>query len=369
MSVTVRKILTQLEQLAPAALAESWDNVGLLVGDPSQEVSLALVALDVTPNVLDQAAENDTPLIIAHHPIIFSGLKRLNEDNGTVSLLRRLIRENRSCIALHTNLDSAPNGLNTYVASLLGISDHRPLVPSEARPLLKLVVYVPETHVDAVREAICTAGAGHIGHYAECTFNTPGMGTFRPEEGAKPFIGTTGQLEQVREVRLETIVPKPAVSTVLTALFASHPYEEVAYDLFPLENVWPNSGLGRIGKLSAPTTVRAFMAWISATLQTDRLTLVGDAQRQVQTIALCTGGGGDYVESAIRAGADVYVTGEIKHHQALLARQQGITVIEAGHFATERPVVDLLADYLHDRFRDLPVIRVIERDPLQRYAG
>ncbi|HEX2951826.1 MAG TPA: Nif3-like dinuclear metal center hexameric protein [Armatimonadota bacterium] len=363
--VIVRDILGQLEQLAPSALAESWDNVGLLIGDAEQPVQKVLVALDATAAVLDQASHEDVQLIITHHPLIFSGMKRLNEDGGTNSLVRRLIREGRSLVATHTNLDSAPDGLNTYVATLLGIQAPRPLIPSEARSLLKLVVYVPETHVDAVRSAICAAGAGHIGHYAECTFGTPGTGTFQPEEGTHPFIGTPGKLERVQEVRLETVVPKRALSAVFAAMFASHPYEEVAYDLFTLENSWPMAGLGRIGNLATPMDAGEFVTRVREVLQTDRLVFTGDMARQIKTVALCTGSGGDFAEHAFQSHADAYLTGEIKHHQALLARQHGLMLIDAGHYPTERPAVNLLAEYLTAKNGDLEIIRAIEEDPFR----
>ncbi|HEY3418816.1 MAG TPA: Nif3-like dinuclear metal center hexameric protein, partial [Armatimonadota bacterium] len=302
--------------------------------------------------------------LVVHHPLIFTGLKRLVEDGGIVSLLSRLIREQRGLLALHTNLDSAPGGLNQYVGTLLDLRKCRPLIPTAARPLLKLVVYVPESHVDAVRAVICRAGAGQIGRYAECTFGAVGTGTFRPEEGTSPYIGTPGGgLERVTEVRLETVVPRAALGPVLAAVFSAHPYEEVAYDLIPLDNAWPGAGLGCIGELAAPLTAGDFLAQVRAVLHAERATLIGDAARPVNTVALCTGAGSDFLEYARGAGADLYLTGEVKHHVALLARQQGIAVIDAGHFPTERPVVDLLADYLTAHFPQLTVVKAEENDP------
>ncbi|HEY3378395.1 MAG TPA: Nif3-like dinuclear metal center hexameric protein [Armatimonadota bacterium] len=364
--LTVHNIQTALDALAPPALAESWDNVGLLVGDARQAVRTALIALDASVEVLEQATAQSAELLITHHPLVFSGIKRLVDDGGTVALACRLVREGRALLAAHTNLDAAPDGLNSYVADLLGLRDVRPLLPTEARALLKLVVYVPETHVDAVRAAICAAGAGQIGHYGECTFGAPGTGTFRPEEGTHPYLGTAGALERVPEIRLETVVPTAALRSVLAALETSHPYEEVAYDLFRLENAWPNAGLGRIGQLAAPTTAGDFLATVQAVLGTDRLALVGERQRPVQRVALCTGAGGDFLDRAWRAGADLYLTGEVKHHQALVAAQRGLAVIDAGHFATERPAVALLADYLAAQLPELNIIRAVECDPLQR---
>jgi dinuclear metal center YbgI/SA1388 family protein len=358
---TVRELVAAVETLAPAALAESWDNVGLLVGDPTTEVTTVLVALDATPEAIAQAEEAGAQLLVTHHPLIFAPLKRVVEDGGTGTLVRRLTAAGCGLLAAHTNLDNAPEGLNAYVAHLFGLRDLRPLAPSAARPLLKLVVYVPADHADAVREAITAAGAGHIGNYADCTFSTPGEGTFRPGADTDPFIGTPGVLERVAEVRLETVVPKAVLGRVLPAMLAAHPYEEVAYDLLPLENAWPGAGLGRIGTLEEPTTAAIFHALVQELLNASSARLLGDPQRTVRTVALCTGSGGDLLDAA--RGADLFLTAEVKHHQALRARDLGLAVIDAGHYPTERPAVDLLAGYLKEQFPELTVLQADEMDP------
>jgi len=363
MAYTVGELQQALERLAPAALAESWDNVGLLLGDAAQAVTAVMVALDATLPVLEQAGRIGAELLVVHHPLIFSGLKRLVEDGGAVSLARRMIREGRSLVALHTNLDSAPCGLNCYVAEMLGMRATQPLALSTSRSLLKLVVYVPETHAEVVREALCQAGAGHIGRYSECTFSSAGIGSFRPDAGTSPFIGQPDTLERVPEVRLETVIPRAVLPRVLRAMLASHPYEEVAYDLFSLENTWPDAGLGRIGTLEAPVLAGEFLETVRSVLPSPRASFIGDPAKQVYRVALCTGAGGDLWEDALHAGADLFLTGEVKHHQALLARQHGLAVIDAGHFATERPAVALLAEYLNRHFPELPVHRAEEEDP------
>jgi len=363
MPITVDTIEQRVHALAPPALAESWDNVGLLVGDPAQAVTTVLVALDASPSVLDQAAACGAQMLVVHHPLLFAPVKRLVEDDGSARLARRLVREERSLLAAHTNLDSAPRGLNQYVAELLGLRDLQPLIPTGVHPLLKLAVFVPEDYLDAVRDAIAGAGAGHIGNYSDCTFGVAGAGTFRPLAGASPFIGTRGALERVREVRLETIVRRAQLAQVLAAMCAAHPYEEVAYDLMPLENRWPSAGVGRIGTLEEPMRAAVFLDHACAALATDRLLLVGETDRPVQRIALCTGAGSDFAEAARRAGADLYLTGEVKHHQALLAHTQGPVLIDAGHFATERPAVALLAAYLAAEFPTLTILRAEEYDP------
>jgi len=363
MPLTVRDILHRLDQLAPPALAESWDNVGLLLGDPAREVTRVMTALDPTAEVLAQVEAMRAELLVTHHPLLFAPVKRLVEDGGAMSLLQRFIRAGCSVIAAHTNLDSAPHGLNTHVANLLGLRDTRPLVPSPTRPLLKLVVYVPGTHAEEVRVAISDAGAGQIGDYAECSFAAPGTGTFRPGAGTHPYIGAVDVLERVPEVRLETVVPKTLLSPVLSALFAAHPYEEVAYDLITLENPWPDAALGRLGRLDAPTTAGAFLSFVRETLPAPRAVLLGDPAQPVDTIALCTGAGGEFLDYATRAGANLYLTAELKHHQAIIAGRSAPAVIDAGHFPTEYPVSALLADYLSAQFPTLIVTRAVETDP------
>ena len=366
MAITVGDIVERVHELAPPALAESWDNVGLLVGDPAQAVSIVLTALDADDAVLEQAAAHGAELLVTHHPLLFTAQKRLVEDGGVLSLARRLIREGRSLLAAHTNLDSAPRGLNWRLAELLGLRETKPLVPTEARPLLKLVVFVPATHAETVREAICAAGAGHIGEYRDCTFGASGTGTFRPLAGTTPFIGAPDTLERVAEIRLETVTPRAQLPTVLAAMLAAHPYEEAAYDVIPLDNAWPGAGLGRIGVLAEPTTAAALLERVRDALGTDRLALIGEPSTTVRAVALCAGAGGDFIEQARRAGADLYLTGEVKHGQALLARARGPVIIDAGHFATERPAVAVLAEYLTARFPELTVLRAEERDPIAR---
>ena len=279
--IKVAEILQSLAELAPLELAESWDNVGLLVGDMEQPVQGVLLALDASEEVIAQAADSAAELIVVHHPLIFSGMKRLIEDRGVATLLRRLIRDGRSLIAMHTNLDSAPHGLNQYVAEKIGLQDIRPLLTTTIQPMVKLVVFVPESHITAVREALCAAGAGKIGHYCDCTFTGIGAGTFRPMAGSKPYIGETGVLESVTEHRLEMVLEKSFLPAVISALHRVHPYEVPAYDIFPELASWPAAGLGRIGNSNAGT-VAHFVAQIEEILQVPRLSLVGDPSAHVE---------------------------------------------------------------------------------------
>jgi len=368
MPITVNDILRHLDLLAPRALAEEWDNVGLLIGDSTAPVSRVLVALDASASVITQAEKIGAELLVVHHPLLFSSIKRLTEDGGVVSSALRLVRNGCSLIACHTNLDSAPFGLNHYVGELLGLQQMRPLLPTAAGKLLKLAVFVPQTHAEVVRAALCAAGAGHIGNYSDCTFSAPGEGTFRAGDNTHPFIGRTGELARVAEVRLETVLPRELLPAVMAALRATHPYEEIAYDLYPLENILPDAGLGRIGTLATPVSVAEFTAHVAKVLATDTLKVLGDPGKQVRTVALCTGAGGDFAVAAQAAGADLYLTGEVKHHTALLARDAGMAIIDAGHYPTERPMVPLVAKHL----RQLPGIEVVkaaEEEPWVRSVG
>jgi dinuclear metal center YbgI/SA1388 family protein len=253
---------------------------------------------------------------------------------------------------MHTNLDAAPGGLSDRLADLVGLSETRPLAPVGGGDCVKLVVFTPPEALDAVRAAICQAGGGRIGDYADCSFRSPGMGTYRPLEGARPYAGSVGQLESAAEERLEVLVPRADIARAVAALHAAHPYEEVAYDIYPLENPCPGAGLGRVGRLPAPVTMTELANRVRDILNADRVKVAGDRTRSAQTVAVCPGSGGDLVETAARVGADALVTGDVKYHQALAAAESGLVVIDAGHGPTERPAVALMAEFLADRFGD-----------------
>jgi len=348
MSVKCQVIMEALDRLAPRSLAEEWDNVGLLIGSPAQDVHKVLVTLDVTAAVVDQAVACGADMIVSHHPLVFKPLRNIRTDLPQGNLIAKILCHGIAVFAAHTNLDSAQNGVNDILAKTLGLTDIQLLTVDTTEELFKLVVFVPATHAQVVQDAIHRAGAGHIGQYSHCMFKTEGTGTFLPLEGASPFIGQQGKVEQVQEIRMETIVPAKLRRRVINALLKAHPYEEVAYDLYLLANQGARYGLGRIGNLAEATNLSDLAAMVKEQLKTDFVKVVGSAQQKVLTIAVCGGSGAGLLHKAVFAGADVLITGDVKYHEAQDAAAAGIAVIDAGHFATEQPIVSALSEYLSD---------------------
>lgn len=346
MSVKCQVIMDAMERLAPRYLAEKWDNVGLLMGSPAQRVDKILVTLDVTQAVVDQAVTMGVDLIITHHPILFTPVKSIRRDLPQGKLLADLLTANIAVYAAHTNLDSATGGVNDLLATKLNLQDVKPLAVGYREKLYKLVVFVPRTHEEVVSHAIWEAGAGHIGNYSHCGFSTQGIGSFLPLDGAEPFIGRCGTLEQVEEVRLETIVPEKNSKRVLRAMMKAHPYEEVAYDLHELLNPGHELGLGRIGKLIEPLPLREFILQVKKDLGIDYVSASGEQEKMVKKVAVCGGSGASLIHKAAFAGADVFVTGDVKYHEGQDALAAGVAIIDAGHFATEQPIISCVAEYL-----------------------
>lgn len=347
MPVTCADIVKMMDAIAPPSLAEDWDNPGLLLGDPAQEVTRVLLALDVTPPVVQEATNIGAQLIVAHHPVIFQPLKTLRADDPRGRLLTMLLRQGVAVFAAHTNLDAAAGGVNDVLAATLGLTDIE-LLSGAGERLVKIAVYVPEDYVDKVRVAMTRAGAGHIGRYSHCTFGVMGTGTFKPLAGTNPFIGREGELTYTAECRLETIVPQDLVTPVVAAMRRVHPYEEVAYDLYPLLNRRETAGLGRIGRLGTPLTLDAFARLVAQALAVPAVKVAGQVD-MVRRVAVCGGSGGNLAARAVARGADVLVTGDVKYHDAQDALAMGLAVIDAGHFGTERPMLQALATTLAAR--------------------
>jgi dinuclear metal center YbgI/SA1388 family protein len=347
MSVICRDIIDELEKLAPQHLAEAWDNVGLLLGDPAQTVHKVIVALDVDQSLVNEAITTGANLIISHHPLIFKGLTSIRTDSPQGSILAALIKAGIAVYAAHTNLDSAHGGVNDVLAQKLALKDIRTLTTGYQEQVHKLVVFVPESHVEQVRTAITEAGAGHSGNYSHCTFQTQGTGSFLPLIKSHPFIGEQGRLEFVDECRLETIFPVSLRSNVIHAMLAAHPYEEVAYDEYLLLNKAESYGLGRVGGIT-PMGLDLFIRHVKTALHINSIKVAGPVNTLIKKVAVCGGSGASLVKNAIRAGADVLVTGDVKYHEAQQAVAEGLAIIDAGHFATEQPVIERVADYLND---------------------
>ncbi len=362
-------IIGLLNQLCPPDLAEEWDNVGLQVGDPKAEVTRILVCLDAEEVAVQEAQRLGAQLIISHHPLIFSPLKHLSPTDMTGRVLFQAIKQDIAVVSAHTNLDRAADGLNDWLAQRLGITDLVPLERPEKDHFYKLVVYVPLDYEMEVRAAVFAAGAGHRGAYDHCSFNSRGTGTFRGSPGTQPFIGTPGKLETTEEVRLETILPASLSNKIVSRMLKAHPYEEVAYDLIPLETERLDVGLGRVGQLEQTISLQQFAEQVKVNLQLPALKLVGDLQQQINRVAVCGGTGMSLFSAAVCHGADCLVTADIKFHEAQRARAEGVALIDAGHFATEQIMVAELSKRLRkvstEQQFHLEVIEMTaESDPL-----
>jgi dinuclear metal center YbgI/SA1388 family protein len=346
LSIACQVLISAIEKVAPRHLAEEWDNVGLLIGEPGREIRRVLFTLDCTPEVVQEAVTSQVDLIVAHHPLLFKPIKQIRYDRPGQSDIATLIRNNIMFYAAHTNLDSCPIGGNATLAENLALTEQEFLQPGYREQIFKVVVFVPEASVVQVRESMSKAGAGALGNYNECFFETQGTGCFRPLEGANPFIGKIGTLESVAEIRLESIVTAKNLDRVIRAMLKAHPYEVPAYDIIPTKNPGAEYGIGIVGKLKAEIRLKELALKIKAQLGGGNLRVVGDLDKQIKKVALCTGSGGSLVKNAAFKGAGVLIAGDISHHEALDAQAAGMAIIDPGHYATEWFMVEKLQQYL-----------------------
>ena len=371
---TIQNIAAFLEAWAPPGSKQSYDNVGLQVGDAAREVQRALLALDLTPAVLDEAAARGAALIVTHHPLIFRPLKRVTASGWNEALALRLAERGIALYSIHTNLDAAPGGVSFALAEQLGLEGVRFLKGFD-ETLLKLATFVPASHVDAVRAALAEAGAGRIGDYEACAFVSEGTGYFRPGEAASPFIGTAGgELESVAERRIEVEVARWDLPRVLAALRQAHPYEEVAYDVYPVLQPNTRAGLGALGRLPAPEPMPRFLARVAERLAADALRWSGDPEATVETVAVCGGAGADFIGEALRAGADAYVTADVTYHRFFdVLRADGtarMALLDAGHYETERITEALLQRRLGAQFPEVEWLRTAHRtSPMRTFVA
>ncbi|MBS3982651.1 MAG: Nif3-like dinuclear metal center hexameric protein [Dethiobacter sp.] len=349
MLLQAQTLIHYLEELAPKRLAFDWDQVGLQLGSSHGTVKKVLVALDFDERVLAEASSVGADFILTHHPFIFRPLSAVRTDLPQGRLLAAALAAGVRIYASHTNLDVVSGGVNDALAARLGLHELEVLQVRGTQCFEKIAVFVPSGHEDKLRDALAAAGAGWIGSYSHCTFQSPGTGTFIPWEGTNPHIGEQGKLERVAEIRLETIYPAELRKRVVSAMLKAHPYEEAAYDLYPLLNAGKAYGLGRTGKLEQACTLDEFCAVVKEKLELTTLRLAGEA-KQIKKVAVCGGSGGELLQAAQFAGADVLVTGDLKYHQAKEAEAMGIAVIDAGHDATERVIIPVLCTYLRDKF-------------------
>jgi dinuclear metal center YbgI/SA1388 family protein len=324
------EVIQLFEQFSPKGLAMEGDKIGLQIGRLNKKVERIMIALDVLENVIDEAIEKNVQLIIAHHPIIYRPLKNLLTDTVQGKMIEKLVKHDIAVYAAHTNLDVAKGGVNDLLAIALELEDAEVLVPTFDTKLKKLAVFVPISHEEVIRKVLGDAGAGFIGNYSHCSFSATGKGRFMPGENTNPYIGEAGRLEEVEEVRLETIVPEPLLKKTITAMIKAHPYEEVAYDVYPLENKGEVLGLGRIGKVPE-MTLGEFAQKVKTALDVGNVRVVGDLSSKIKKVAVLGGDGNKYFMNAKFQGADVYVTGDIYYHTAHDAAMQGLNMIDPGH--------------------------------------
>lgn len=352
---TVAAIVEFLEQFAPRELAAEWDNVGLLLGDRTTKVRRLMTCLTVTPESAAEAVEAKVQLIVTHHPILFRPAKRLTTDNPEGRMLLRLARAGVSVYSPHTAFDNTQGGINEIIAQRLGLTDVAPLRRREGKRQCKVVVFVPDVDLARVADAMFAAGAGNIGEYSQCSFRLPGTGTFFGSDAAHPTVGQKGRREEVTEWRLEAVCREGDVERVIAALRKAHSYEEPAYDIYPLKPAVSPVGEGRIGKLSRPTTLSKLAREVRAQLKAGSVQVVGEPGMTVQRVAMVCGAGGEFLSDAIRARADVLLTGEARFHDYLTARAQGMGLVLPGHYATERCGIEELAARLQTQWPDLEV--------------
>lgn len=361
MTPLVRDWLTLLEALYPAPWAEPWDRVGLQVGDVSWTAARALVALDPTAEVIGEARDRGAGLLVVHHPLVFGPLERLVPTDPIASAALAAAEARVAVVACHTNADVARPGVSDALAEALGMHVTGVLHPTKAGARSKLVTFAPSEATAKVLDALASAGAGVIGDYSHCSFRVAGTGTFLPSDRANPVVGDRGALNEVQEDRLEMVVPRERIAAVLAALLEAHPYEEVAYDVYPLGGP-TGLGLGRVGRLAEAATAGSLADRCRRVLGS-AVRLAGDSDRPVREVAVCGGSGADLIEDALRAGVDAYVTGEVKHHQALDAAAAGLAVIDAGHFGTEWPFVAHVADMLRSEGPGEVLVTELRTDP------
>lgn len=346
--MTISDIIECLEHLAPPMLQESYDNAGLICGSPEMEIDSALLSIDVTEEVVDEALEKGNGLIIAHHPLVFSPLKKLTGRDHVERTLIRAVRGGLGIYAAHTNLDSVRNGVNGRICSKLGLSGIRVLSP-RADNLRKLVFFVPADHAEKVRDAVFEAGAGHIGQYDLCSFNAEGKGTFRASGTADPFVGEKGKLHSGPEIRVETIFRAPDLQRVIAALLGAHPYEEVAYDVYSLLNTDPATGIGMTGVLEQPVPEGKFLDLLKKVFSVPVIRHSPMLGRQVKKVAVCGGSGSFLIRDAIKSGSDAFVTADIKYHQFFDADGR-IMLADIGHFESERYTTEIIYESVSEKF-------------------
>lgn len=369
MSLKLADVIQELERIAPGELQESYDNAGLITGRFDAPLTGVLCTLDCTEAVVMEAAGKGCNLVVAHHPIVFRGLKRLNGNNHVERAVIAAIKNDIAIYAIHTNLDNVLHrGVNERIAQQIGLKPEslRILAPMRER-LMKLTTFVPVNEAEKVRQALFDAGAGRIGRYDECSFNTEGLGTFRAGQGTNPFVGRHGERHTEAEQRIEVILPRHLETAVLRALHTAHPYEEVAYDLIPLLNQWQEAGSGLLGELPEPMPVADFLQHVNARMEIGQLRYAEGDGRMIHKVAICGGAGSFLIGKALKQ-ADAYLTADIKYHEFFEA-ENTLLLCDLGHFESEKFTIGLLSEIIRGKFPNFAVLlSETETNPVKYYS-
>lgn len=366
----VKELEKLLDSIAPKKLAWEKDNVGLQIGSYDKPVNKILLTLDLTEEVIEECISKNIDLIISHHPLFFVPLKNIHTSDARGKLIFKLIENGISLTSVHTNLDFTQYGVSYALAEKLELKNIRVLKPAESM-LKKIVVFVPTDYTEKITEAMTLAGAGKIGEYDYCSYRTSGIGTFKGGKQTQPFIGTPGELEKVEEIRLEMIVPNWKLSDVINAMLRLHPYEEPAYDIYPLDNKFSEYGAGAIGMYENPMSTKKFLQLVKEKLECEVLKFVEGVQDKIKTIAVCGGSGSSLIQEAIESRADAFVTGDVSYHQFQHYKGK-ILLVDAGHFETEFNILEKFAEILKNKLAELNekiqvLISTKNYNPIQTY--
>ncbi|MDC1105076.1 Nif3-like dinuclear metal center hexameric protein [Prolixibacteraceae bacterium] len=346
--IKIQQIIDAIEALAPLHLQESYDNAGLIIGNPSQKVKQALITLDVTEEILDEAIATGCDMVLAHHPIIFSGLKQINGKNMVERCVLKAIKNDISIYASHTNLDSVLGGVNSKIADKIGLIDQQILRPNYS-PIFKFTTFIPKTHINQVVEELSEKEFMKIGNYDSCCFTAEGMGQFRPMTGTNPHIGQVNQLEKVEEIRFECLLRSSELSAFIQTLKAVHPYDKVVYDLIETTQKEATSGFGMVGYLPKPIDTHEFLQQLSYTFDIPVIKHSNICHDKIQKVALCGGAGSNFLKDAMGHKADIYITGDIKYHDFFHAEEK-IIIADIGHFESEQFTKEVFYEILTKKF-------------------
>lgn len=364
--MTIHDITAFLEKTAPPSLQENYDNAGLITGNAQWNCTGILICLDATAAVVAEAIEKKCNLVVAHHPIVFGGLKKITGKNYVEQTIIAAIKNDIAIYAIHTNLDNVLSGVNGRIADLLGLINRRVLQP-KTNTLKKLYTFVPSAYAEKVRAAIFEAGGGHIGNYSECSFNASGSGTFKAAEGTNPFVGGIGQRHTEEEIKIETVFPAWLQSPILKALLEAHPYEEVAYDIVSLENNLSSVGSGLVGELPEPLEETALLGLLQQKFNLQVIKHTALTGKPVKKVALCGGAGSFLTGAAVSAGAGFYISSDIKYHEFFDANGR-LVIADIGHYESEQFTIDLLFEVLTEKFPNFAVLKTgVNTNPVRYF--